>query len=110
MALGAFYAVMKGELQKGDKKLKEADKDATEGAEKIENEEDKKQFLLIADIYKDFKGSEFYANLSKNDRAKYTKKYIIEYIENNIFFRKYYAERYNNFRNIVKGWRNKNIE
>ncbi len=45
MALGVFYAMMKSDLQKGDKKLKDADKAATEGAEKIENEQEKKDFI-----------------------------------------------------------------
>jgi phage/plasmid-associated DNA primase len=62
------------------------------------------EYTPIKDIYELFKTSEFYCNLSKADRAKYTKKYINDYISTNIFFRRYYAERYNNIRSVIKGW------
>jgi hypothetical protein len=45
------------------------------------------------------------ANLSKTDKNKYNKKYFIEYFESNIFFNKYYSERYDNFRNVIRFWR-----
>jgi phage/plasmid-associated DNA primase len=62
------------------------------------------QYISIKDVYDLFKASEFYCNLSKSDKTKYTKKYISEYISSNIFFRRYYAERYNNIRSVIKGW------
>lgn len=69
-----------------------------------EETSDLTQYTAIKDIYDLFKTSDFYSNLSKADRAKYTKKYINDYISTNIFFRRYYAERYNNIRSVVKGW------
>lgn len=61
-------------------------------------------YVTVKDIYELFKISDFYCNLSKHNKAIYTKKYISNYIENNIFFRRYYAERYNNIRSVIKGW------
>jgi hypothetical protein len=66
-----------------------------------------KDICKIKDLYDDFCQSVFYFNLSKIEKKKYNKSFFTEYMETNIFFRKYYAERYNNYRTILKGWKKK---
>jgi len=63
------------------------------------------EFVSVKNAYELFTGSDFMNSLSRQERAKYTKKYFVEYIQNNIFFRKYYADRYNAIRTVIKGWR-----
>ncbi len=58
----------------------------------------------IKDIYIKFCDSMYYYNLSKADKTKYNKAFFCNYIQNNIFFRNYYCDRYNNIRNIIKGF------
>lgn len=60
--------------------------------------------VKLKDVYELFVQSDYYVNLSKVDKKKYTKSYFIEYFKTNIFLRKYYSERYSEYRNIVKGW------
>jgi phage/plasmid-associated DNA primase len=69
-----------------------------------------KDVCKIKDLYDDFCQSIFYFNLSKIEKKKYNKSYFTEYMETNIFFRKYYVERYNNYRTILKGWKKKEID
>jgi hypothetical protein len=47
--------------------------------------------------------------MSKSTKDKYTKLKFYSYIESNIFFRKYYKERYYNYKNILFGWKINNI-
>ena len=61
--------------------------------------------MSVRDVYELFITSDFINGLARTERAKYTKKYFVEYIQNNIFFRKYYADRYNTIRTVIKGWR-----
>jgi len=58
----------------------------------------------IKDVFDEFCESDYYSNLSKSDKRKYNKSYFFEYLSSNIFFRKYYHERYNSIRNVLKGW------
>ncbi len=78
--------------------------------ENYEETHDLTQYVQIKDVYELFKISDFYGNLSRTDRAKYTKKYMNDYIASNIFFRKYYSDRYNNVRSIIKGWKCKTLD
>lgn len=64
----------------------------------------------VKDIFELFSNSNYYANLSKIEKRKYNKSYFSEYFESNIFFRKYYHERSNNIRNVIKGWKPKEID
>lgn len=64
----------------------------------------------VKDIFEHFSNSNYYANLSKLEKRKYNKSYFSEYFETNIFFRKYYHERSNNIRNIIKGWKPKELD
>jgi phage/plasmid-associated DNA primase len=61
--------------------------------------------LKVKDIFDAFVQGTYYFNLSKFEKKKYTKHFFVNYFETNIFLRKYYHERYNNVRNIVKGWK-----
>ena len=65
--------------------------------------------LKINDLYDNFRLSETYFEMSKSTKDKYTKLKFYSYIESNIFFRKYYKERYYNYRTIIIGWKINNI-
>ncbi len=58
----------------------------------------------VKDIYDSFTNSIYYSNLSRMEKRKYNKTYFLKYVEQNIFFKKYYVERRNNIRHIVKEW------
>jgi hypothetical protein len=60
--------------------------------------------IKIIDLLDHFKNSETFENLSKQDKNKYGRNTFIEYIRNNLFFKKYYHERHDRLKNIIKGW------
>jgi phage/plasmid-associated DNA primase len=78
--------------------------------ENFEETKNEKDNIKIKDIYNIFIKSEYYFNMSKPQKRKYGKTYFSEYVSSNIFFKKYYSERYNNTRNVLKGWKSINIE
>lgn len=59
----------------------------------------------IKELYDEFSLSMYFCNLSKMEKRKYNKTYFSKYIEENIFFRKYYHERCGNIRSVIKGWK-----
>ncbi len=61
--------------------------------ERTENEKD---FIKIEDIKDAFLSSDFYINLTKLEKRKYSKKYFIEFFEKYPPLRKNYRERLNN--------------
>ncbi len=61
-------------------------------------------YLPISQIYNDFKNSDTYFHLNKSEKDKYTKVKFFEFIKTNIFFKKYYVERYSQQRYLIKGW------
>lgn len=71
---------------------------------------DKNDTIKIKDLFEDFTNSEYYTNLSRNEKRKYNKSYFIEYIQNNIFFRKYYIEKSTYLRNFIREWKKKENE
>ena len=71
---------------------------------------DKNDTIKIKDLFEDFTNSEYYTNLSRNEKRKYNKSYFIEYIQNNIFFRKYYIEKSTYLRNFIREWKKKDNE
>ena len=73
-------------------------------------EECKNEYIKIQDIYDFFKQSQYFIDMIKNEKSKYTRSYFFEYIINNIFFSKYYNERYQNIRNVICNWKKKVIE
>ena len=52
--------------------------------------EDKKDIIKMRDLFNDFKESEYYSNLTKNDKRKYNYSFFDNYFSTNIFFKKYY--------------------
>ena len=64
-----------------------------------------KEFIKIKEIYDNFATSNFFYNLSKEEKRKYNKTFFNEYFETNIFLRGFYAERCNNIRSVIKGWK-----
>ena len=65
------------------------------------------EYVSVRDVYELFTTSDFISGLARPERVKYTRKYFVEYIQTNIFFRKYYADRFNDVRTIIKGWKQK---
>ena len=59
---------------------------------------------------REFKSSDFYYNLSKNDKRKNNEKNFKEKIQTNIELRKYYQERYKDKRSVIIGWKIKLTE
>jgi len=49
-------------------------------------------------------------NLNKQEKRKYNKSYFTEYIQSNIFFRKYYVEKSQYLRNYIREWKKKDYE
>jgi len=72
--------------------------------------------ISISTLYDEFKCSETYINMNKNDKRIYTKKYFTEQIETNTFLRKSYKQRDNRYNGIklkspsLIGWRQKTEE
>jgi hypothetical protein len=63
----------------------------------------------IKDIYENFTQSMYFINLTKLEKRKYTKSFFIDYIQTNIFFKKYYVVRTATMKNFIKGWIPKEI-
>jgi phage/plasmid-associated DNA primase len=53
--------------------------------------ENKKDIIKMKDLFNDFKESEYYSNLTKNDKRKYNYSFFDNYFSTNIFFKKYYV-------------------
>jgi P4 family phage/plasmid primase-like protien len=49
--------------------------------------------IPLSDIYDVFNYSDYFRNMSKNDKRKYNKKYFVEKIENNLFLRRFIKQR-----------------
>ena len=80
--------------------IEETEKKATSTERTID-----KEFIKIKEIYDNFATSNFFYNLSKEEKRKYNKTFFNEYFETNIFLRGFYAERCNNIRSVIKGWK-----
>ncbi len=68
---------------------------------------DPKDICKIKDIFVKFIESDYYQNLTKQEKRRYNKTFFVDYIESNIFLKKYYMLRYNIYTNVIKGWREK---
>jgi phage/plasmid-associated DNA primase len=62
-------------------------------------------YLRISELYEDFIKSDTYKSISKKEQIHYTRNKFFEKIKNNIFFKKYYMERYNGIRHLLNGWK-----
>jgi phage/plasmid-associated DNA primase len=70
---------------------------------------DKNAICKMKDLYEVFTSSNYYSNLTKNEKRKYNKSYFSDYISNNSFLIKYHKVVYNNIKNCIVGWQ-KNTE
>jgi hypothetical protein len=61
-------------------------------------------YLSVGNLHKHFIESDVYAILSKKDKDKYIKAKFFEFVKNNMFFKKYYIERYGQLKFLLKGW------
>jgi hypothetical protein len=61
-------------------------------------------YLSISELHKHFLDSDVYRGLSKKEQSKYIKVKFFDFIRNNIFFKKYYVERYGDCRRLLKSW------
>ena len=52
--------------------------------------ENKTDVIKLKDLFNDFKDSDYYHNLTKNDKRKYNYSFFDNYFSTNIFFKKYY--------------------
>jgi len=55
-------------------------------------EEDKTGVIRVKDVFKNFTTSEFYINLSKQDKREYNLGKFTQKIQKNLFMRKYFKE------------------
>jgi hypothetical protein len=58
-----------------------------ENYDKTENKDD---IIKLKSLFSDFKDSDYYYNLSKNDKRKYNYSFFENYFSTNIFFKNYY--------------------
>jgi phage/plasmid-associated DNA primase len=52
--------------------------------------DNKTDIIKLKDLFSDFKESDYYDNLTKNDKRKYNYSFFDNYFSTNIFFKKYY--------------------
>ena len=64
-----------------------------------------KEFIKVKKICDDFSRSSFCINLSRAGREKYNKTFFFNYFNSNLYFREFYADRCNNIRSVIKGWK-----
>ena len=53
--------------------------------------ENKTDIIKLKELFADFKESDYYFNLSKNDKRKYNYSFFDNYFSTNIFFKNYYV-------------------
>jgi len=69
----------------------------------------KNDIIKLKDIFQEFRYSDYYVHLPKNEKIKYNKTYFINYFKTNIFTKKFYVERTATNRNFIQEW-TKNID
>ena len=57
----------------------------------------------MKDIYEYFKNCEIYIDMSRQKKENYSKIKFFELLRTNMFFKRYYLERYNDEYSIIKG-------
>jgi len=77
--------------------------------ENTEKTNDKKDILKIQDLFNAVKFSDAYTHLSKDERRKITKKYMIDFYRTNSFTKKDYVEDYRYYNNNKEQIRSRNI-
>lgn len=66
-----------------------------------EKTDSKKDIIKLKDVYDRFKCSEYYHNLTKMQKRTYNKNYFVKEISENIFFKKYYRDRCENYTSVL---------
>ena len=66
---------------------------------------EKTDICKMRDLYDDFSASNYFVNLTKNEKRKYNKSYFCEYVSGNSFLGKYYKITFNNIKNCLVGWK-----
>jgi len=61
-------------------------------------------YVSLSDLHKHFLESDVYLGLSRKEKDNYTKLKFFEFVKKNIFFKKYYVERYNQHKRVLKQW------
>ena len=74
--------------------------------EETENSED---ILLLREIYKIFKTSDYYIHLISSQKRKYNLTYFKNFFIKNTTLSKYYIERRNNTYTFLEKWKKKEI-
>jgi hypothetical protein len=64
----------------------------------------KNYICKMRDLYDDFSASNYFMNLTKNEKRKYNKSYFSDYVSSNSFLGKYHKEVHNNIKNCLVGW------
>jgi phage/plasmid-associated DNA primase len=70
-----------------------------------EQTNDKKDFIKLKDVYENYKGSDFYFNLTKNKKQEHNYKYFINYFSNNQLFSKFYIEKSSDKSNFLTNFK-----
>ena len=65
---------------------------------------EKSDICKMRDLYDDFSSSNYFINLTKNEKRKYNKSYFSDYISTNSAIGKYHKEMHNNVRNCLIEW------
>jgi len=65
----------------------------------------KTDICKMKDLYGSFLCSEYYVNMNKQEKRKYTKSFFTNYIEKNQFFRRFYHDRLGNIRACITEWK-----
>jgi len=81
-------------------------------------ESDEKEFIQIKDVFKAYKQSDIYENLTKREKRLMTRKNMVEQIKKHAYLRVYYMDRYQptvngkqkNLTSILKGFKLKPLE
>ena len=68
----------------------------------------KEDIIKMQELYNTFSSSTYFLNMSKTEKKKYSKAYLQHYIENNLFFRKYYVEKTRENYHSLHSWQIKN--
>jgi len=70
---------------------------------------EKTDICKMRDLYDDFSSSNYFMNLTKNEKRKYNKTFFSDYVTNNSFLGKYYKMTHNHITNCLVGWK-KNMD
>lgn len=73
--------------------------------ETYEHTKNKNDYIRMQDLYSEFTQSTYFGCLSKYEKIKYNRKYFRNYVETNLFFRKYFTERKGDIRSVVQEWK-----